>query len=209
MKPENKLFATLDVTYHGTSLLNSNQNIIFADTIGFISDIPHNLIEAFKTSLLDTLEGDLFIHLIDLSHPNREAQEKTVQQILSELAPENKMNNIIKVYNKCDKLESQENTTNVERNENTFFISCKSSDGLAELRNQIEKRVFKMLGYIEICLKVSQGGEEWFFLNKNAIIKEVTADTNNDCQYVSVRVMLNKVNAKKFVNLFPLTEVSK
>lgn len=63
MEPKNQLFATLDVTYHGTSLSNSSQNVVFVDTIGFISDIPHNLIESFKTSLADALNAHLLIHL--------------------------------------------------------------------------------------------------------------------------------------------------
>ena len=102
--PENKLFATLDITYHGVSLFNSSQNVLFADTIGFISDIPFNLVEAFKTSLQDALDADMYVHLVDVSHPDREAQERTVNEIISELGDPKKVANMLVVYNKCDKL---------------------------------------------------------------------------------------------------------
>jgi GTP-binding protein HflX len=104
LKPENKLFATLDISYHGTALANSSQSLVFADTIGFISDIPFNLVEAFKTSLQDALDADMYVHLVDVSHPDRQAQEKIVRQILGELAGDKtKLANMLTVYNKCDK----------------------------------------------------------------------------------------------------------
>lgn len=104
LRPENKLFATLDISYHGTSLFNSSQTVLFADTIGFISDIPYNLVEAFKTSLMDAMSADMYVHLVDVSHPDREAQMATVDEILSELGEPEKVANMLVVYNKCDKV---------------------------------------------------------------------------------------------------------
>lgn len=105
LTPENKLFATLDISYHGASLFNSRQTVLFADTIGFISDIPFNLVEAFKTSMQDALETDLYVHLVDASHPDRVAQEATVSQILTELGNPEKVAKTLVVYNKCDKID--------------------------------------------------------------------------------------------------------
>lgn len=105
LTPENKLFATLDISYHGASLFNSTQTVLFADTIGFVSDIPFNLIEAFKTSMQDALEADLYVHLVDASHPDRLAQEATVSQILTELGNPDKVAKTLVVYNKCDKID--------------------------------------------------------------------------------------------------------
>jgi 50S ribosomal subunit-associated GTPase HflX len=208
MKPENKLFATLDVTYHGLSILNSNQSIIFADTIGFISDIPHNLIEAFKTSLADTLSADLYIHLIDVSHPDREAQEKTVMRILGELAPEKKLTSLFTVYNKCDKVDDLSEVMPTEKKPNSFFVSCKNGEGLDELRAAVENEIVKLLGYVELSLKIGQGSAEWFYLNKHAVIKSVRED-HADGQFLIMSVLINKPNAIKFVKLFPLVEISK
>jgi 50S ribosomal subunit-associated GTPase HflX len=210
MKPENKLFATLDVTYHGASLSNSNQHIIFADTIGFISDIPTNLIEAFKTSLNDTLNADLYVHLIDISHPDRHAQQESVLKILSEMAPENNLENMLTVYNKCDKLSQFDfkKIKNETASINQFFISCKTAVGLEELRERIEKLIYKQLDYIRLSLKIEQGSQEWSFLNKYTIVQEAK-ENESDGQFLTVKVLINKVNALNFVKLFPLVEISK
>lgn len=205
LRPENKLFATLDITYHGTKMLNSSQNIIFADTIGFISDIPHNLIEAFKTSLSDALNADLYIHLVDLSHPDRLAQEKSVIEILKDLAPQDKIKDMLTVYNKCDKVENYEKEP---QQENSLLISCKKGIGLNEIRNLVEQKILMKLGFIELNLKVSQGGYEFSYLYKNTIVKEIN-ECEQDPQFVLMKVLLNKVNALKFIKLFPNVKISK
>lgn len=107
MQPENKLFATLDISYHGTALFKSTQKVLFIDTIGFISDVPHNLIEAFKTTLEDAANADVYVHLVDISHPDRQAQVATVNEILNDIGDAKKLENMIFVYNKCDKFSKQ------------------------------------------------------------------------------------------------------
>lgn len=203
LQPKNQLFATLDITYHGTKLCNSNQDIIFADTIGFISDIPHNLIEAFKTSLSDALDSDLYIHLVDLSHPDREAQEKSVNEILSSLAPQDKLKDMLTVYNKSDKCKNLE----IEQNENKLIVSCTRGYGLDRLINLIEEKIIKKLGYLQINLKIAQGSEEFFYLNKNCVILEINECENS--QFVKMKVLFNKSNAFKFINLYPNIEILK
>lgn len=209
MQPENKLFATLDITYHGTKLSNSNQNIVFVDTIGFISDIPYTLIESFKTTLMDALHADLYIHLVDLSHPDREAQEKSVVEILTELAPEDKIKNMLTIYNKCDNVENYEKKVGLlDKNSRKYFISCKTGLGIADIKNTIEKFIYKQMDFIELKLKVEQGSEEFAFLNKNSIIKE-TSEHEDDPQYLAVSVLINKVNALKLIKLYPNVKISK
>lgn len=117
LQPENKLFATLDISYHRAALFDSTQPVLFVDTIGFISDIPYNLVEAFKTTLQEALDADLFIHLIDISHPDREAQEKTVNEILTDLVEPAKLANMLVVYNKCDKVSPDQSSKVQEDNE--------------------------------------------------------------------------------------------
>ena len=203
MMPENKLFATLDVTYHGTSLSQSTQNVIFIDTIGFISDIPYNLVEAFKTSLADALNADVVVHLIDLSHPDRVAQEKTVEEILTELAPDSMVpDKVIKIYNKCDRVKDLDTLIAENKdNANTFFISCKTGYGLGQLKQLIEENIYKRLKYIEIYFEIAQGSDEMAYLYKHSIVKELKQCPNSQC--VLMHVLVNKVNVLKFVKLFP------
>ncbi len=207
MQPENKLFATLDVTYHGTSLSASTQNVIFIDTIGFISDIPTNLVEAFKTSLQDALHADVVIHLVDISHPDREAQERTVEQILSELAPESKLKDMVKVYNKCDKVENMDEIVQ-DADPHAFFVSCKLGEGLPEMRQHLESTIYKKLQFIELELVIGQGSEEMAFLYKNAVIKEMY-ECEGDSQSQTVRVLLNKASALKFISYFPHVQMTR
>merc|ERR1719342_295407 len=70
MQPRNQLFATLDVTCHGTRLPGSNLNTVFIDTVGFISDIPTPLIASFSATLEDALDADLLVHMADFSNPD-------------------------------------------------------------------------------------------------------------------------------------------
>lgn len=205
LKPENKLFATLDVTYHSAADNNSSQPIIYADTIGFISDIPHTLIESFKTSINDALDADLYLHLIDMSHPDRLAQQRTVRKILDELAPKDKLDRMITVYNKIDKLKQLAQPAD---DPNTFYVSCKTGSGLSELQARIERDIFKQLGYVELNLLLAQGGDELAFLYKNSIIREIR-DNPTDANYLIANVLINKVNAIKFTNLFPFVKISK
>ena len=206
MKPENKLFATLDITYHHMAGSPSSQKIIFADTIGFINDIPHTLVESFKTTINDALNADLFIHLVDLSHPDNEAQQKTVIEILTELAPESKIKNMITIYNKCDLV--NEKKISFDQSDDKFFVSCKTGLGLTETKEALDKLVYKKLGFIQLNLKVEQGSESLSFLYKNSILKSVR-QFDEDPQFLIVHVLINKVNAIKFVNLFPNVKISK
>ena len=96
---ENKLFATLDPTTRRLTLPN-NQDIILIDTVGFISKLPHQLVDAFKATLEELRQADLLIHVLDVSDENFEDRKKTVFQVLHELEVDDKK--IITVNNKID-----------------------------------------------------------------------------------------------------------
>ena len=206
MNPKNQLFATLDITYHGTRISDSTQDVIFIDTIGFISDIPTNLVEAFRTSLNDALQADILIHLVDLSHPDCVAQEKTVVEILNDLASEEKLKKMITVYNKCDLIKDFEAIK--EDLKDKFCISCETGLGIAGLKTVIEAEVYKRMQFMRIKLKLSQGGPEIAYLYKSSIIEQID-EFDDDPQFISATVLINKVNAIKFIKLFPQVKISK
>ena len=99
---EDKLFATLDPTTRRLRL-PTNQNVLLSDTVGFIRKLPHNLVEAFKATLDEVIEADLLIHVVDVSHPEAEAQMDAVGTVLTELGAEDKPT--IMVFNKIDRIE--------------------------------------------------------------------------------------------------------
>jgi GTP-binding protein HflX len=96
---EDKLFATLDTTTRKFTLPN-RQEILLIDTVGFIRKIPHMLVAAFKSTLEEAVHTDILLHLIDVSHPNAEAQAEATMLVLKELGAEDRP--IITVLNKVD-----------------------------------------------------------------------------------------------------------
>ena len=95
---ENKLFATLDTTVRKVVL--GNLPFLLSDTVGFIRKLPHQLIESFKSTLDETREADLLLHVVDISHHNFEEQYHTVKQTLSEIGAGDRP--VIVVFNKID-----------------------------------------------------------------------------------------------------------
>ncbi|MBS4057013.1 MAG: GTPase HflX [Bacteroidetes bacterium] len=95
---EDKLFATLDTTVR--KVVIDNLPFLLSDTVGFIRKLPHGLIESFKSTLDEVRESDLLLHVVDISHPEFEAQVNTVNQTLSELGVSDKKT--IMVFNKID-----------------------------------------------------------------------------------------------------------
>lgn len=101
---EDLLFATLDPTTR-KYYLTPNFQVLLTDTVGFIQDLPTTLVKAFRSTLEEVLEAHYILHVVDISHPNYEQHEKTVESILKEIGVENVP--IFKVYNKMDLLQSK------------------------------------------------------------------------------------------------------
>lgn len=99
---EDKLFATLDPTTRAMELPNG-EKIMLTDTVGFIRKLPHNLIEAFKSTLEEAKYADIIVHVVDISNPDYEQHMKTVYSTLKQLQVEGKT--IVTLFNKCDKFE--------------------------------------------------------------------------------------------------------
>ena len=95
---ENKLFATLDTTVRKVVL--GNLPFLVSDTVGFIRKLPHQLVESFKSTLDETREADLLLHVVDISHHNFEEQYETVKETLNEIGAGDKP--VIVVFNKID-----------------------------------------------------------------------------------------------------------
>ena len=94
-----QLFATLDTTVRRVWLPEAG-NVVVADTVGFIRDLPHTLVEAFKATLETTTQADLLLHVIDAANPDREEQIAEVNKVLAEIGASHIPQ--IRVYNKCD-----------------------------------------------------------------------------------------------------------
>ena len=132
---EDKLFATLDPTTRNLKL-DSGQEILLTDTVGFIRKLPHHLIEAFRSTLEEAKYADFIIHVVDASNPQREKQMHIVYETLQNLGVSGKK--VITLFNKQDKLEQEEALTDFKA-DYTLKISAALGDGLEEVKETLEE----------------------------------------------------------------------
>lgn len=134
---ENQLFATLDSAVGKLFLPNLQKEVLVTDTIGFIKNLPPKLIQAFKSTLMESIHADVLIHVVDTSDPNMEQKIQTVESILVELEASNKKK--IYVFNKMDAVDGIDRNTLLEQytSFHPVFLSVKTGDGIAGLSETI------------------------------------------------------------------------
>ena len=154
---ENKLFATLDTTVR--KVVIENVPFLLSDTVGFIRKLPHQLVEAFKSTLDEVREADILMHVVDISHPNFEDHIRVVEETLKDIKAIDKP--IFVVFNKIDAyryeeydefslepkqqinytLEEFKNSWIAKENTPCIFISAREKIGIDKLRGDLYKMV--------------------------------------------------------------------
>jgi GTP-binding protein HflX len=152
---ENKLFATLDTTVR--KMVLGRMPFLLSDTVGFIRKLPHHLVESFKSTLDETKESDILLHVIDMSHPQFEDQISTVNNTLKELGAGNKTT--VYVFNKIDRYrekyfdklldeETKETIMNQLKSKlindyghNVIFISAKEKENIDTFKDMLQSLV--------------------------------------------------------------------
>lgn len=132
---EDMLFATLDTTTRNL-WLGPRKEILITDTVGFVSDLPHDLVEAFKSTLQEAMDADLLIHIVDASDPEYKEKQEIVNGVLVELGALGLPT--IVCYNKIDKAENFE----IIEDEKTLCISAKNNYNIDKLKQKIEEILF-------------------------------------------------------------------
>jgi len=171
---EDKLFATLDPTVRKLELPGGGE-VILADTVGFIRDLPHELIAAFRSTLQEAREADLILHLIDASDPHRWQRVRQVNAVLKELDADRVPQ--IRVYNKIDKLDRPPRLTNNRRGEGrAVWLSAVTGEGIPLLLEAVGKRLCpkKINGVIR--LQASQGRLRALLFELGAVLQEKPVD---------------------------------
>jgi len=137
------LFATLDTTQR-TIRLPQGRPAIIADTVGFVSDLPHELVESFRATLEEVGEADLILHVRDIASPDSAAQAKDVEAVLEQIpTPEGKTRRILEVWNKIDLLEPETRESIVgqaerlARDGQAVAVSAWTGEGIETLRETI------------------------------------------------------------------------
>ena len=147
---KDQLFATLDPTTRQLNLPDKRQAIL-TDTVGFIQRLPHQLIAAFKSTLEETLDADLLVHVIDVSHPLYKEQSEAVYRVLKEVGAQDKP--VLSVFNKIDKLPQDSGLLEQLRAiPESVCISAKKKIGLETLLAVITEKL--KLKSIEVTLLI-------------------------------------------------------
>jgi len=171
---EDKLFATLDPTVRKLELPGGGE-VILADTVGFIRDLPHELIAAFRSTLQEAREADLILHLIDASDPNRWQRVRQVNAVLKELDADRVPQ--IRVYNKIDKLDRPPRLTNNRQGEGrAVWLSAVTGEGIPLLLEAVGKRLCPEKIHGIIRLQASQGRLRALLFELGAVLQEKPVD---------------------------------
>jgi len=145
-----QLFATLDTTTRQLYLGDAARSVSLSDTVGFIRDLPHGLIDAFQATLQEATEADLLLHVVDGSNPEYLAQIEQVQRVLAEIGADqvpqllvfNKLDAIEKAYwplQMSDMFEVNDPVTETARALERVFVSAKTGEGLTLLRQVLAR----------------------------------------------------------------------
>lgn len=152
----NKLFATLDPTTRRVNLVDGQQ-ILVTDTVGFIQKLPTTLVAAFRATLEEIAEADLLLHVVDVSHPHALSQAEAVHATLADIDADEI--SVIPVLNKIDRLSEPGLTQqSLESFPGAVAISALRGDGINDLLETIQNKLFESFEMIIVELPYSEGG---------------------------------------------------
>ncbi|WP_019569611.1 ribosome rescue GTPase HflX [Thioalkalivibrio sp. ALE11] len=191
-----QLFATLDPTLRRLDLA-PHQSVILADTVGFVRDLPHELVAAFKATLTETREAALLLHVIDAADPERERHIAQVEDVLAEIGAEDVP--CWRIYNKIDTLPERDDAA-AERfaggeGEEAFWLSAQTGEGVERLYQRLAESFTESMrrGWVEV--PPSAGRLRGRLYDENAVEAEQTGDEGA----IRLRVQLPE---RRFQDLF-------
>ncbi len=187
------LFATLDPTMRKIKL-KSGREVILSDTVGFISDLPHELIMAFRATLEEVLSADIIVHVRDVSNPETTQQSKDVLDVLKNLGLEEieNKNNYIELLNKTDLLEEASLAYFNEytaRRSGTILTSVINGQGCEAFLNKIDNILSADFKLIEVTLPVSDGAQIAWLYDNAEIVSSQTNETK-----ITIKAKINTTN---------------
>lgn len=151
VKEKDMLFATLD-TQHRKITIEKGKEFILIDTVGFVSKLPHSLVEAFKATLEEVCSADLLLHVVDSSYEENQFHIDVTRKVLEEIGAGGK--DSIMVYNKMDLLED-ENIS--EAGNDSIFVSAKEGTNIEELISMVKKRIFGDIVRTKLVIPYTRG----------------------------------------------------
>ncbi len=162
---EDKLFATLDPVMRQVTL-PENRSCLVVDTVGFIRKLPHQLVQAFRSTLEEALFADLLVVVSDLSSPNYAQQRATVFEVLSDLGAGDRP--ILEALNKADRV----NITGMVEPADAILISAKQGRGLDDLKAEISRRIAALRHRVELVIPYDKGNVLSLIHGKGQVVEE-------------------------------------
>ena len=178
---QDQLFATLDPTMRAIKL-PSGRTVILSDTVGFISDLPTQLVEAFRATLEEVAAADIILHVRDAAHPDSAAQRQDVLGVLAEMATgdhptidEAWPSRVVEVLNKADLLGGVDSVPEIQ---GAIAVSALTGDGLEALRDALDARVAAGMETAEYRIAPSDGASlAWLYEHGEVLSREDTEET--------------------------------
>jgi len=194
---QDMLFATLDPTMRSLEL-PSGRNIVLSDTVGFISELPTQLVAAFQATLEEVLEADLIVHVRDIASPDSEAQKSDVEDVLAELGLE--AARPIEALNKLDVLDAEERSVvenRTTRDPDSIALSALAGAGCGDLLEAIDRRLSENRHVVNLDIDLSDGAAlAWLYSHGEVLERQ---DEGMETHLV---VALDAVDEARFRNQF-------
>lgn len=193
---EDQLFATLDPTMRGVTL-PSGRHIILSDTVGFISDLPTELVAAFRATLEEVAEADLLLHVRDVAHPDSAAQAADVRAVLNRMAKDGTLDETwqdrtLEVLNKADLLGGVAGVVQGEG----IAVSALTGEGLPRLLAAIDSRLAALMEVLELDIPVTDGAKlAWLYRHGEVLHRD------DDDAHVHLQVRLSATDKARFEQL--------
>ena len=185
---KDQLFATLDPTMRRVRL-PSGLEVIVSDTVGFISELPTDLVAAFRATLEEVVEADIILHVRDIHHPDSDAQRQDVESVLQALGLEEALNDhVIEVLNKIDLLDADARAvllTRTKRNPRQTACSAVTGDGVEDLLELIDSYIAESRQTVDLSVDLCDGAAIAWLYDHGHVLDRRDDDT---CAHLRVRL---------------------
>lgn len=195
---QDQLFATLDPT-HRALKLPSGRQVVLSDTVGFISDLPTELVAAFRATLEEVNEADILLHVRDIAHPDTDAQKDDVLQVLDGIR-EPDADAPVEVLNKIDLLSPERRDAiqnSVERSEECVALSALSGEGCDTLKSHIDELLAHIRARHDLKIDLANGAAlAWLYQNGQVL------ERTDDQEFAHISVALDNSDFQRFTSRF-------
>ncbi len=200
---DDQLFATLDPTMRGLTL-TSGRKIILSDTVGFVSDLPHELVAAFRATLEEVVEADVIVHVRDIAHPETDDQKRDVEDVLKHMGidtggDENSTGQpILEAHNKIDLLDATARalpTSQVERDSLSVKVSGLTGEGTEALLSAINRFISAGRRELDVAVPAADGKTLAWLYRKGEVVDRQDGD-----EETKVTVLLDPADADRLAH---------